>query len=172
MGDPITFFAAASFLVSAVGAKSQASAAASQARAQADQARLQIAEFDRQQDEVEAIAAEKKSDRVRAADKEIGSIVASLSEVGALGTVNELRFVQEAGFLEGLDVARIESNRRREVAGLEASKEAAAGGARASIGLAKTRTQAAAIQFLGSGLSIGADAFQKKQQLKLAKDKT
>ena len=167
--DPFTIFLGVT--LGFLQMQMQKKAIAAQAKFANEQSQLEIDEFNRQQDEADLIAAEKKSDRVRQADKEIASITASLSEVGALGTVNELRAVGEQGFLEGLDIARIEGNRRREVASLQAAKRASATGARSSAAVGKIKSKAAGIRFLGSGLNIVADAQFKQKQLDILKDK-
>ena len=83
-----------------------------QANAQAD---AEIAEFDRQREETNRIAAEDKSERVIEADKQFASMIVSMIESGGAGTSNEGRFAGEIGGYEGIDLAKIESNRRGDI---------------------------------------------------------
>lgn len=80
------------------------------AKATADQASAAVKEETRQQQRSGEIAAEKKSDRAREADIALGTLIASHSDTGA--TINAIaRGAGNVGAIEGLDKARIESNR-------------------------------------------------------------
>lgn len=135
----------------------------------AESANRQIAELDRQRKEASLIAQEKKADRVREADKVTASIIASLSEVGGAGTANESRFVQEAGFYEGLDLARIEGNRRREVESLRAEQQAVRSRGLNIIQRNRSRQQSNLFGFLTDTASAGFTAFGGGQAVSKAK---
>ena len=96
-----------------------------EAQAAADQADLEIQELDRQRRQASAIAQERKADRVITADRQFASMIAAMADNGGHGTQNEARFGAEIGFYEGLDLARIEGNRKREIEALHSKQVAA-----------------------------------------------
>ena len=116
------------FAMNAVGAIQQnmaASDATERANRQAnEQAEAELVEFDRQREETNRIAAEDKSDRVLQADKQFASLLVSMIESGGAGTQNESRFAGEIGGYEGVDLARIEGNRRGDVESLRSRQKA------------------------------------------------
>jgi multidrug efflux pump subunit AcrA (membrane-fusion protein) len=141
-----------------------------QAAAAAAQANADIAFLDEERKQVVKQAQADKSDRARAADLEAASIVTQLAEVGGIGTINESRFVQSVGALEGTDIARIESNSRREIASLHHQQST---GRRSAISVgkqAKTSNIAAGIGFAGSVAKIGLSAEQRRLDREAAKD--
>src|SRR5690606_22709142 len=103
-------FAIAGIALMGLSTREQNKALAEESMAAQQQANLEIEELDRQRKQESLIAQEKKADRVREADQKTASMVAALADVGGAGTVNESRFAEEIGFLEGLDLARIEGN--------------------------------------------------------------
>lgn len=117
-----TFFLIFSLATKFIGMIAQNSALNKQSKAAAEQARRDNEELDRQREEATEIAQEKKSDRVREADRETASMVAMLADVGGGGTLNESRFAGEVGFNSGVDLARIEGNRQRELQSLRSQQ--------------------------------------------------
>jgi hypothetical protein len=148
---------------------SQAQAAAkAQAQAAEMQAQATYAEATRQQTESNRIATEQKSDRIRQADQELGTLRVIVGELGS-SSATSTNFFKEAGYIEGLDLSRIESNRQARIDSLQASKEAAHTGAMNTVSMANQqanfRTTNALIGFAGSALRIGADTYGKYQQI-------
>lgn len=160
-------------VIAAASAAAQAAAAKQQARvivqaAEDDNVLIQN-EFTRQQVEVERVSEEAKSDVVRRADAQLGTLFASVGELGS-STSTIQRLVAEIGGFEGLDLSRIESNNRADVEALQARKVAASQGSTNVIAGA-TRAAAnaqigAGIQFAGGALQIGVSFAGKKAQLK------
>jgi hypothetical protein len=75
-----------------------------------------------QQKQVNKQAEEAKGDRTREADREIASLRVLAAEGAGLGSVGSNRLIQEAGFFSGMDIARIESNRKTNIDALQRSK--------------------------------------------------
>jgi hypothetical protein len=117
-------------------------------KAAEDQFEAENKEFTRQQEEANLIAQERKSERALAADKQFASMVASMESLGGAGSQDEARLAAEIGGNAGLDLSRIEGNRRREVKSLQASK----GAARET---AQARIKASQLKFLGSVAKTG-----------------
>ena len=120
-------------------------------------------ELTRQQQEANLIAQEEKSDRARAADRQFASAMVALETAGGAGSQNEARFGAEIAGNAGLDLARIEGNRRREVSALQSEKRAVRQKGRGAI----RRSQA---QFLSSALGAGGQAFSLSEQNKAQED--
>ena len=118
-------------------------ASKSQSQAATENSRREWQEFHRQQKEVSAQARADKSDRAREADKLMGQMIAVMADNGGAGTSNESRFAGEIGYLEGLDISRIEGNRRREVEALNSAKTASAWRALNIISSAGAKSQGA-----------------------------
>lgn len=154
----IEILAAAAIAVAVAQMVGQAMAADAAADAAAEQADAQIQELERQAEEENRIAAEKKADRVREADKALASMVNSLGASGGLATANESRFAAEIGGHEGFDLARIEGNRASANQARVAEGTAIRRDARAA------RTQAN-FAILGAGLEFGATAVGTQQGL-------
>jgi hypothetical protein len=135
---------------------------------------LNQAEAQRQQVEANRIAAEDKSDIVRRADAELSTIRAQVGDIGA-GNTSLIRALVEVGGVEGLDLSRIEANRLGRVGQLQAAKKS---GAQV---YANTITKARNIQtstiygaklgFIGSGLQIGASAYDRSIREEIAQNK-
>lgn len=85
-------------------------AASDQQKSAEAAARRQQDELKRQQRRADLVAQEQKSDKAREADREIGAIMAAAADNGSSGAAIA-RMVGDVGGIEGLDVARIESNR-------------------------------------------------------------
>lgn len=111
--------------------------------AAADQAEAEAAEFRRQQDVAKEREREAMSDRTRQADREMASMIAAMAENGGLGTTNATGLAVDIGGIEGLDLARIQGNTRREIEALESR-------ARASIARGRNAVKNASLSALGS----------------------
>lgn len=153
MGAEVIFLA--SLAVSAFQAVTEISSANDAEKAAAAQANAEIQELGRQQEEQNRISQEQRSDRVRAADQQFASLTASLSESGGAGTSNEDRLGQEVDFLAGLDLARIEGNRRSSSESQQASKRASRARFDTAANQANARRTGAVVNFLGSAASSG-----------------
>lgn len=86
-------------------------------------AKAQIKQIERDMKAKAEIAQAKKSDRAAAADRTLASIQVAMAEQGGSGSDNERRFLDEAAYLEGVDIARLEANRTREIEALKAEGE-------------------------------------------------
>jgi len=104
------------------------------------------------------IAVEQKSDRLRDANLELGTLRAA-SELGISDT-SMTGLVVQMGYNEGLDLSRIEGNRRRQQDSLEASTKAGRTGylntTQRAANQANTARTNAALGFVSSGLQIKA----------------
>jgi hypothetical protein len=129
-----------------------------QIEAQNEQSRLEIEERDRQRVETGRQAQEQKSDRVREADKQFASMIVSLSEVGG-GDHTAGRFAGETGLYEGLDLARIEGNRRRQVSALHSEQIASRNNALSFAKQGASQKKQNFFNFLGGAASTGMTAF-------------
>ena len=83
-------------------------------------AKAQIKQIERDMKAKAEKAQSKKSDRAAAADRTLASIRVAMAEQGGSGTDNERRFLDETAYLEGVDIARLEANRTREIDALMA----------------------------------------------------
>ena len=142
------------------------SAAEQNARFQQENAEAQNRELSRQQRAVRDQAREEKSDVIRAAERELGSLrvaegAAGLTSTAFLGLVNEV------ASLEGIDLSRIDRNERDKLDALQAQKEAAARGATNNIIAFNTEAsisnQKAIGTAVGSGLQIGMKVYGLSQ---------
>lgn len=159
-------------VASTVQAAKQTEAAQAQANAQAQSSALAIAEADRQQAETNRAANEQKSDRMRQAEADIARArVASAEGFGSL-----TREVAELGYLEGVDLSRIEANRAGQVNALQSRKNAAALGASVAQDNANRTADAAPTSVLlnsiGAGVQIGARQEYYDQAVERAKNKS
>jgi len=141
-------------------AGSQAKAAASAANAQFEQQNRELTEQQKQADED---SRQKKGDRAREADRELSTLRVIAGETGGLGTVNSSRLSGEAAYFEGLDVARIESNRSREVAALQRRKEYAHDDASRAAKSASANARSSAISAVASTVGSGLQIYSKSQ---------
>jgi len=87
----------------------------------------------RQQGEANLQAQSEKSDRQAQADRELSSMLVAFEAAGGAGSANVTRAAGDIGGVAGLDLARIEANRRNRVASLQSEKKSAAQKAKASI---------------------------------------
>jgi hypothetical protein len=135
--------------VSLVGSVMEQDAAAEQFNAESK-------ELTRQQEVANEIAQEDRSERVNEADRQQAAALAGMEVVGGSGSANENRMLGEIGGNSGIDLARIEGNRRREVSSLEASKSAAKERAKGAISSSQ-------LGFIGSALGNAGTAAQANQ---------
>lgn len=89
-----------------------------------EDAKNQMDEATRQQKEANLRAQEERSDRARQADKQFASAMVAMEAIGGAGSQNEKRAGDEISGHAGIDLARIEGNRRRQVDALQAAKNA------------------------------------------------
>lgn len=109
----------------AISANMQAKQQAKMAEQTAAQNKdLAIEEATRQQTEVNRVAGEDKSDRARIADRELATLRVMSGETGGATTTYQ-RMIQELGFFEGMDISRIEGNRKSKVDALQDDKKGA-----------------------------------------------
>lgn len=150
------------------GAQADAAAAAAEANFEREQE-----ELTRQQRETNRIAREEKSDVIRKADQQLGTIRAAAGEAGASAT-SMVRMLVELGGAEGTDLSRIERNRENRVEALQSSKKASAQGYTNTVTRAYNEAQSRQIDsilgFVGSGLQIGSSYYAAQQQLELARN--
>lgn len=152
---------AMSFMQSRSEAANTQKMAAIQARQAVEQTTAQYVEVDRQQRKVNRIAEEQRSDRMRKAYSEMGTMRVLAGERGASSqTTNAL--LSEVGYLAGLDLSRIEQNRKANIDAGEASKRAAHQGAINVVDIAKNQSRVASktvgMSLLGTGLQIAGDS--------------
>jgi hypothetical protein len=110
-------------------------------------------ELDRQQGEANRIKQEERSERTLEADRQMASITAGFEAIGGgADSGNQARKSNEEAGAAGLDLARIESNRRSEIGSLQADKITSAQKAKGAI----KRSQA---RFMSNSLSAGQNFF-------------
>lgn len=169
MGWPV-----AALIATGVQAFSQAQAvsrsAAADAAAVAQSAAFANEELTREQQEVNRIAREEKSDRMRQAEADLARARSAAAE--GFGMLH--REVAELGYLEGLDLSRIESNRAAKVASLQSQKVAQSmGAANARSSAEATSRNAMTSAFIGtisSGVQIKARESQIAKEIERAKN--
>ena len=156
-------------VVGAITQQNQANQAASdQKDAASKQTQATYGEINRQQTEVNRIAAEQTSDRVRAANAELGSARVAAFERGVSGSTMSA-LTRNIAYLEGADLSRIESNRASNIASGEASKASAKNGYLETVTIANNQASAATtsawLGAAGSGLQIAGNYFQNQSYL-------
>lgn len=172
MAATSTVLLGAGLALSAAGAGYQMSAANSQAKAQnsiiQENARQNIAELSRQQEEASQIAAEKKGDRARMADRETSTLRAIMAEKGGLQTANYDSLIGQIGYFEGMDFGRIDKNLDGEIQSLQSQKERAATGAAQQIGLnnreALNMKIGAGLQLASTAISVGYQEYSRREK--------
>lgn len=178
MGDPISMgLAAGQLVIGGIGALTQANNAKKAERSQKDAAQKQAAsvflEVGRQQLEVNRIANEQKSDRIRQANTDLAGARMSAMERGASGTTMA-QIIRNVAYLEGADVARMERNRLSNIAAGETSKRNAKLGMIESVNIASNQASAATtsawLGFAGSGLQIAGNYYNQQTQLAAAQN--
>jgi hypothetical protein len=139
-----------------------------------EQAQAQYKEIQRQQEEVNKTAEEQRSDRMRQARAELGTLTVMAGESGASGqTLGAL--AQDLGYTSGLDLSRIEQNRKANIEAGEASKVAARQGAQNAINIAANQKAVAQTQKrfsgYGAGIQFAGDAANSVWKYDQMKDK-
>lgn len=119
-----------------------------------------LAEGERQQKEIYEVTREQKSDVIRKADAQIGTLRTITG-----GTAGDFsRMVAGISGSEGRDLARIESNKRGQIAAVEAAKKASQvatlGNLRQITNQKKSAITKSAFNFAGSALQIGGGAYR------------
>lgn len=151
---------------SAVQMQAGRAAASAQAEQANQQAQYQYAELGRQQERQDAAAKEQKSDRMRKADAELATLRVQAGEQGQ----NFDRMALNIGYVEGLDLSRIESNRRETIDSLQSQKTAAymsaSNAGKSAAASARNSTIGAGLQFAGTALSVGQSYFSQQERLK------
>ncbi len=157
-------FSGVSAIVSARQAQQQADA---QFAAQLQNFNNQQTELTRQQTEANRIAEEEKSDTVRRANQELGSIRVAAGEQGASES-SALRIANELFFVEGLDLSRTEKNRLNRVTSLQSSKDSSRQGQQniitQSFNEASRTLTSSVLGFFGSGLQILGDVDKRNRE--------
>lgn len=110
--------------MSAINAGASMKAAHATGKAATARSAIEWQEYHRQKLETTAQAQGDKSARARQADKDMGMLLAVMADNGAAGTLNESAFAGEIGFLEGLDITKIEGNRKRKIEALSSAQTA------------------------------------------------
>lgn len=178
MGDPIsTGLAVGQLALGAFGMFSQQKNAKDAADDQKEQlkqaARLTNIEVGRQQHEVNRIAAEQKSDRIRQANTDLAGARMSGMERG-VSNATMSQFVRNVAYLEGADISRLERNRQSNIAAGEATKAKAKQGVIDGVNIANNQAAAATtsawLGFAGSGLQIAGNYYNNQQQLSAAQN--
>jgi hypothetical protein len=172
MGWVAPAVAIASAGIGVVSAMSQSAQAEQQAQDSKTAAAKQTAEIysevGRQQTEVNRIAAEQKSDRIRAANLELAATRVAALERGVSGTTMSA-LIRNLAYLEGADLTRVESNRLSNIEAGEATKRSAKNGYIESVTIADNQKAAAQtsawLGAAGSGLQIAGNYFQNSSQL-------
>jgi phage terminase large subunit len=173
MGDPIsTGLAIGQLAVTGVNAfvqKNQADRAADAAELAAQrQTKAVVGEVNRQQLEVNRIAAEQTSDRIRAANADLAAVRVAGMERGVSATTMA-GLVRHVAYLEGADLSRIDKNRKANLEAGEAAKASAKNGFLESVAIADNQrnvaTTSAILGTVGSGLAIGGNFYAQQQQL-------
>lgn len=156
-------------IVGAISQQNQANqAAADQRDAAQKQATATYNEIVRQQGEVNRIATEQVSDRVRQANADLGTASVAASERGVSGSTMSA-ITRNIAYLEGADVSRIEGNRAANIAAGEAQKVSAKNGYIDTVNIANNQAAAATtsawLGAAGSGLQIAGNYYTNQQKL-------
>lgn len=178
MGDPLStglaIAQAGIGVVSAFGQQSNAKRQEDDAKkAAAKQTGEVYVEVARQQSEVNRIAAEQVSDRIRAANADLGAARVAAAERGVSGSTMSA-ITRTLGYLEGADLSRIEANREANIQAGEAQKRSAKNGFFETVTIAANQrnvaTTSAWLGAAGSGLAIAGNHFAQQQSLAAAQN--
>jgi len=150
--------------VTAVSAFAQAGMQSAAANAQAEAANK---EATRQQTEVNKQANQQKGDRARQADAQMGTLRVLAGERGQTGTSTYFRQQLDLGYAEGLDLSRIESNRKAKVDSLQADKANAVSSAKST---SQNAFIGAGLSTLGAGVQIGGGMYKQQTIEDLARN--
>ncbi len=128
-----------------------------QNQAFAEQNALNQVELTRQQEEVNQQSAEQKSDIARRADADFALMIVAMADGGGAGGVNQLRLGADIGSIEGIDLARIEGNRRRQVESIQSRKEGSTISTRSRIKSNVSKGLGNTLSFLGGSAGFAAN---------------
>ena len=161
MGIEISLaMSAVSLALGAVAAKEQGAALDRQNKAIAAQAKVDIEELDRQREFADDKARAQKSDRVTEAERDTARIINGMWDMGGGGGANETRLTAETAAYEGVDLSRIEGNRKRQGGALRSQQLSIKAGAGNGIAMNMSRKRVNNFKFLSSAASAGASAFR------------
>jgi hypothetical protein len=157
----------------AITAFAQIGAANAQYQAQLEASNRQIEatyeEVARQQEEVNRVSQEQVSDRIKKANLELGTVRVLALERGVSGTTM-IGLARHIGYLEGVDLSRIEKNREGNIEAGEAAKKNAQNRYFSEISIAanqkRVATTSAILGAVGSGLQIAGGYYQDQMYLK------
>lgn len=135
----------------------QNKALADEASARNEAAKRQNEELMRQRQRENEIAAAKKSDAARKADRELASTLTILGEQGG-GEGASARAAGEVGGILGLDIARIEGNRRERNEARRSQGIAIVADAKANTKAAKTKAIGNVFSFVGKSAGAAASS--------------
>ena len=139
-----------------------------------------------QQEGTREVGEQKKSDAARQADRENASLVALMAERGQLSTTSFLRQTQQLYYFNEIDLARIDADVDGRLASLQADKEQvvedqkrvynnsslAMYGANTNAKIQSTMaSQAAFMNIVSSGVSLGVTGYKYKTLQELARNK-
>ncbi len=156
MGIETMILIGISVAMMAVSTMFQNQALGDQNKALAEQNRLDQEELTRQQEEVNDQSDEQKSDTARRADADFASMIVAMADGGGAGGVNQLRLGVDIGGIEGINLARIEGNRRRQVESIQAQKQGSTISTRSQIKGNVNQGRINTINFLGSAAGAAA----------------
>ncbi len=153
MGISLAVMSAISIGMAAVSTIFQNQALSAQNQAFAEEQRLNQIEVTRQQTEANVRAKQDQSDVSRRADASFASMIVAMADGGGAGGVNEIRLGADVGSIEGIDLARIEGNRRRQVEALQSNKELGTIKTKSAIKANVNKGLSNTFSFLGSAAS-------------------
>lgn len=143
----------------------------------------QTLEFNRQAEIIDRQAKDAKSDIARKSRSEMAALRVAFGETGATETNNALSILDNESYLFGVDISRIEANRRESLDAIQSDKRAAAqdmantvnaATLNANINRAEARLEAqnartsAFLNFLGTGLNIANRAYSQQTSIQMA----
>lgn len=159
MGWPMAIAAAFTLLGAHEQSVAAQNAANSQITAISQTTQAQMQELSRQEIDVNSKAAEEKSDRIRAAERELAALRVASAEGFAMGD----RVAGEIGFFEGTDLSRIEGSRANAIGKLQADQKALHTSAKSQISAlkqqAKDAKKSAYVGALGNIAQMGAASY-------------
>ena len=151
-------------VASMAGAIKSRDEAANVARASVADATAAQNELTRQQGEVNDQAREARSDRIRQAEADLARARVSAAE----GFGNLHREIAELGYVEGLDLSRIEGNRAGKIAALQADKNTVVRNSTAQRDSAQRQSDSALMLGLMQAGSAGVQIYSHQKYLDAA----
>jgi len=131
-------------------------------------------ELTRRQGEVRDLGKEEKSDVVREADRQLGTMRVVAGDVMA-SDASMVRMLAEMGGTEGLDIGRIDATTERRVEELQASKRASQQEYVNIVSQSYQRERAsildATLGFAGSALQIGGNYYNNRTQTDILRNR-